>query len=114
MRFAGSNATYATHARKYVTKAMNEIKVRDKRSWRSWRNGCSNNYRQPPPLLVKWAVACLIGRCVRSVSCVHCVTTLRCARCVGDGNPALLLCDRCLQACGPLVDAVLCYVYGWF
>ena len=29
------------------------------------------NYKRPS---VNWAVACLIGRCVRSVSCIHCVT----------------------------------------
>jgi len=27
---------------------MNARKVRNKRSWRSWRNGCSNNYSQTP------------------------------------------------------------------
>jgi len=47
---------------------------------------------------VKWAVACLIGRCVRSVSCVHCVssiasvTAVTSVTCVAlDGIPALYI-----------------------
>ena len=38
---------------------------------------------------VKGAVACFIGRWVRSVCCVHCVTYVACV--VLDGNPALLV-----------------------
>ena len=104
----------ATHIRKYVTNAMNARKVRNKRSWQNdcsnnypqpapllgrlllqfntaqvteWVNKKTNvqlfnvHYKRRS---VKGAVACLIGRCVRSASCVHCVTSVTCVALNGN------------------------------